>query len=84
LTVEPSGGPVDWVSVDAWFFREKGIVPHLVGEMTMAEIAVCMEEVGPKPPGGKHMTTAEIHAYAARMRSLTPLDKLRLAKEGNL
>lgn len=69
--------PTDWGRVDAWFFHKKGRLPHEVDRMTLAEIAAVIDEPGPRPPGGDHVSNEEREAYAQRWKRMTLAEKLR-------
>ena len=85
-------GAIDWYAVDQHLVQVHGFRLTEIEELTFAEIAFYRETGGvmseppkPRPPGGRaNRNDAEIAAYAERMRTLTPEQKVELARQGKL
>lgn len=64
----------------------RGYRPWELDRLTLAEVCLLMEdETKVRPPRGrKALGAEEVHAYAARVRGLTALQKLRAVRAGEL
>lgn len=68
---------MDWERIDSSIFREQGVTPAEVDRMTLAEIAVCLEESGPRPIHGSHVSDSDREDYRRRWAAMTHKERLR-------
>lgn len=70
--------PIDWYRIDQILLERHGIRPIEADRMTLSEIALALDEPGPRPHGGRGvpMSIEEIQAEARRWAAMTPKQRL--------
>lgn len=71
-------GLIPWYAIHkALCEKVRGLVPEDVGRITLAEVALLLDDGKRSPIGAPSMTTEEGIAEWQRWQAMTPLEKLR-------